>query len=64
VSPDQVLARWLSSFGCEKYAQQFISGGYCDMLVVRSMDGVDLDILTISDSDDRDTILTEINKLK
>ena len=34
------------------------------MMVVRGMDQVDLDILAITEQVDRDTLLTEIGKLK
>jgi hypothetical protein len=56
--------RWLNRLSLGQYTDQFLQHGYFDMMTIRAMDALDMEIVGVTDADHIQTLLAAIQKLK
>ncbi len=63
-SPDKIVMRWLNRLSLGQYMDQFLAQGYIDMMTIRAMDAIDLEICGVTDPSHKEIMLAAIQKLK
>ena len=63
-SPESVVSSWLSGCALEHYTHQFLAAGFFNLQSIQMIEELDLDMIGISSSEDRETLMNQVRNLR